>query len=60
LGRLGEAATSAVAPAIGNAIFIASGGFGASAVLGALVLQRARDRWSADVIVSVGIAASDW
>ena len=33
------------------------GGFGAGAVLGALVLQRARDRWSADVIVSVGIAA---
>ena len=33
------------------------GGFGAGAVLGALVLQRARDRWSADVIVSVGIVA---
>ena len=33
------------------------GGFGAGAVLGALVLQRARARWSADVIVSVGIAA---
>jgi Transmembrane secretion effector len=33
------------------------GGFGAGAVLGALVLQRGRDRWSADVIVSVGIAA---
>ena len=33
------------------------GGFGAGAVLGALVLQRARDRWSTDVIVSVGIAA---
>jgi MFS family permease len=33
------------------------GGFGAGAVLGALVLQRARDRWSADVIVSAGIAA---
>jgi uncharacterized membrane protein YebE (DUF533 family) len=33
------------------------GGFGAGAVLGALLLQRARDRWSADVIVSAGIAA---
>src|SRR5579859_4981765 len=33
------------------------GGFGAGAVLGALLLQRARDRWSADVIVSVGITA---
>jgi MFS family permease len=33
------------------------GGFGAGAVLGALVLQRARARWSADLIVSAGIAA---
>ncbi len=33
------------------------GGFGAGAVLGALLLQRARDRWSADLIVSVGIFA---
>src|SRR5712692_1730142 len=32
------------------------GGFGFGAVLGALVMQRARSRWSADVIVSVGIA----
>ena len=33
------------------------GSFGCGAVLGALVLQRARTRWSADVIVSAGIAA---
>jgi MFS family permease len=32
------------------------GGFGCGAVLGALVMQRARARWSADVIVSVGMA----
>ena len=32
------------------------GGFGCGAVLGALVLQRARARWSADVIVSAGMA----
>src|SRR6266436_5756488 len=31
-------------------------GFGCGAVLGALVMQRARSRWSADVIVSAGIA----
>src|ERR1700681_1836978 len=31
------------------------GGFGCGAVLGALVMQRARSRWSADVIVSAGI-----
>ena len=33
------------------------GCFGAGAVLGAFVMQRARARWSADVVVSVGIAA---
>ena len=32
------------------------GCFGCGAVLGALVMQRARSRWSADVIVSAGIA----
>ena len=32
------------------------GCFGCGAVLGALVMQRARSRWSADVIVSTGIA----
>jgi len=32
------------------------GGFGCGAVFGALVMQRARSRWSADVIVSAGIA----
>jgi MFS family permease len=32
------------------------GGFGAGAVLGALLLQRARARWSTDIIVSAGIA----
>src|SRR5580658_4466847 len=32
------------------------GGFGCGAVLGALVMQRARSRWSAEVIVSAGIA----
>jgi MFS family permease len=32
------------------------GGFGVGAVLGALVLQRARVRWSTDIIVSAGIA----
>lgn len=32
------------------------GCFGGGAVLGALVMQRARSRWSADVIVSAGIA----
>jgi hypothetical protein len=32
------------------------GCFGCGAVLGALVMQRARVRWSADVIVSAGIA----
>ncbi len=32
------------------------GCFGCGAVLGALVMQRARARWSADVIVSAGIA----
>ena len=31
------------------------GCFGSGAVLGALVMQRARSRWTADVIVSVGI-----
>src|SRR5579863_1846261 len=31
------------------------GCFGCGAVLGALAMQRARSRWSADVIVSVGI-----
>jgi MFS family permease len=31
------------------------GCFGCGAVLGALVMERARSRWSADVIVSVGI-----
>jgi predicted MFS family arabinose efflux permease len=38
---------------IGYGILLGSFGFGA--VLGALVMQRARSRWSADVIVSVGI-----
>jgi MFS family permease len=33
------------------------GCFGCGAVLGALVMQRARARWSADVVVSAGIAA---
>jgi MFS family permease len=33
------------------------GGFGGGAVAGALVMQRARARWPADVIVSAGIAA---
>jgi len=32
------------------------GAFGCGAVLGALVMQRARARWSADVVVSGGIA----
>jgi predicted MFS family arabinose efflux permease len=32
------------------------GCFGGGAVLGALVMQRARSRWSSDVIVSTGIA----
>jgi MFS family permease len=32
------------------------GCFGCGAVLGALVMQRARARWSADVVVSAGIA----
>jgi len=32
------------------------GGFGCGAVLGALAMQRARARWSADVVVSSGIA----
>src|ERR1700681_4268326 len=32
------------------------GCFGGGAVLGALIMQRARSKWSADVIVSVGIA----
>ncbi len=32
------------------------GCFGGGAVLGALVMQRARSKWSADVIVSAGIA----
>src|SRR2546427_10835682 len=32
------------------------GGFGCGAVLGALVMQRARSRWSADLIVSAGVA----
>jgi predicted MFS family arabinose efflux permease len=32
------------------------GGFGCGAVLGALVLQRARARWSVDVVVSAGTA----
>src|SRR5579864_6527484 len=34
------------------------GCFGCGAVLGALVMQRARARWSADVVVSAGIAIS--
>jgi len=33
------------------------GGFGCGAVLGALVVQRARARWSVDAIVSAGMAA---
>jgi len=33
------------------------GAFGCGAVLGALVMQRARSRWSGDVIISAGIAA---
>jgi MFS family permease len=33
------------------------GCFGGGAVLGALVMQRARSRWSADLIVSAGVAA---
>jgi MFS family permease len=33
------------------------GCFGCGAVLGATVMQRARARWSADVVVSAGIAA---
>ena len=33
------------------------GCFGVGAVLGAFAMQRARARWSADVVVSVGIAA---
>jgi MFS family permease len=32
------------------------GSFGGGAVLGALVMQRARARWSADAVVSAGIA----
>jgi MFS family permease len=32
------------------------GALGCGAVLGALVMQRARSRWSADVVVSAGIA----
>jgi len=32
------------------------GGFGCGAVLGALAMQRARARWSADVVVTGGIA----
>src|SRR4029077_8981751 len=32
------------------------GCFGLGAVLGAVVMQRARARWSADVVVSAGIA----
>jgi MFS family permease len=32
------------------------GCFGGGAVLGALIMQRARSKWSADVIVSAGIA----
>ena len=32
------------------------GGFGCGAVLGALALQRARARWSVDVVVTTGIA----
>src|ERR1051326_3128099 len=32
------------------------GCFGGGAVLGALVMQRARSRWSADLIVSAGVA----
>src|SRR5580704_3042236 len=32
------------------------GCFGGGAVLGALVMQRARSRWSADLIVSTGVA----
>ena len=32
------------------------GGFGCGAVLGAMLMQRARARWSADVVVSSGIA----
>src|ERR1700674_4199675 len=38
---------------VGYGILLGSFGFGA--VLGALVMQRARSRWSADVIVSAGI-----
>src|SRR5580692_4747780 len=38
---------------IGYGILLGAFGFGA--VLGALVMQRARSRWSADVIVSAGI-----
>jgi MFS family permease len=38
---------------IGYGILLGSFGFGA--VLGALVMQRARSRWSADAIVSAGI-----
>jgi predicted MFS family arabinose efflux permease len=38
---------------IGYGVLLGCFGFGA--VLGALVMQRARSRWSADVIVSVGI-----
>jgi MFS family permease len=33
------------------------GCFGGGAVLGALAMQRARARWSADIVVNVGIAA---
>jgi predicted MFS family arabinose efflux permease len=32
------------------------GGFGCGAVIGALLMQRARARWSADVVVTSGIA----
>jgi MFS family permease len=32
------------------------GGFGCGAVLGALAMQRARSRWSSDVVISAGIA----
>jgi hypothetical protein len=32
------------------------GGFGCGAVFGALAMQRARSRWSADAIISAGIA----
>lgn len=39
---------------IGYGVLLGCFGFGA--VLGALVMQRARSRWSADVIVSAGIA----